>query len=180
MKKIFYFISAALAIIAIHSCGLSEEESTWDTYADWRNDNLEWLEAQKTLKNADGTYFYTKVQPTYEGSNYVLMHFFEDPSLNAGNLQPLYTSAATVNYTVRLYDGTLIDSAANFTNALNDGLIDGWAIALQQMHVGDTAQVVMPYQVAYGSTGSGSIYPYSALTFNIRLVDIANYETRPE
>jgi FKBP-type peptidyl-prolyl cis-trans isomerase FklB len=180
MKKIFYFISAVLAVIAVNSCGMDDDESNWEKYADWRTENLAWLETQKSLKNADGTYFYTKVQPGYEGSSYVLMHYFEDPSQNKDNLQPLYTSSATVNYTVRLYDGTLVDSAANFTNALNDGLIEGWAIAVQQMHVGDTAQIVMPYEVAYGSNGSGSIYPYSTLLFNIRLVDIANYETRPE
>lgn len=179
MKKIFYFVAALTTLAAMHSCGLSEEEETWEKYTDWRNTNNAWVEEQAALKNADGTSYYTKVQPNYDASKYVLMHYFEDPSQNVGNLQPLYTSSAKVNYTVRLYDGTLVDSAANYSNALNDGLIEGWAIAVQQMHVGDTCQIIMPYNVAYGESGGTSIYPYSALQFNIRLVDITNYETRP-
>jgi FKBP-type peptidyl-prolyl cis-trans isomerase FklB len=179
MKKIFYFVSAFIAITAMNSC-VGDDETTWEKYTDWRTANIAWFSDQETLKNANGTNFYTKVQPNYDGSNYVLMHYFEDPSKNVGNLQPLYTSTVTVNYAVHLYDGTLVDSAANYTSTLNSGVIEGWAIAVQNMHVGDTAQVVMPYKLAYGETGSGSIYPYSTLQFNIRLLDIDNYETRPE
>ncbi|MDE7125880.1 MAG: FKBP-type peptidyl-prolyl cis-trans isomerase [Muribaculaceae bacterium] len=47
------------------------------------------------------------------------------------------------------------------------------------MRVGDTAEVLIPYSMAYGMSGSGSIPPYSNLRFNVRLVDIVNYETRP-
>jgi FKBP-type peptidyl-prolyl cis-trans isomerase FklB len=180
MKKILYFVSALIAVGAINSCGLSDDEENWEKYADWRNANNAWLTSQSELKNADGSSYYTQIIPNYDGSKYVLMHYFEDPSKNADNLQPLYTSSAKVNYTVRLYDGTLVDSAANYSAALNSGLIEGWAIAVQQMHVGDTAQIIMPYNVAYGESGTTNINPYSALQFNIRLVDITNYETRPE
>ena len=53
-----------------------------------------------------------------------------------------------------------------------------------QMHVGDSAQIVIPYQQAYGSTGSmrNGIYvikPFSTLVFNLKLVDIPYYEVRP-
>ena len=59
------------------------------------------------------------------------------------------------------------------------GVIDGWQIALMNMHVGDTVQIVVPYQSGYGSTSTGKIQPYSALRFNVRLVDIPAYEVRP-
>jgi FKBP-type peptidyl-prolyl cis-trans isomerase FklB len=47
------------------------------------------------------------------------------------------------------------------------------------MRCGDTAEVVVPYGLAYGSQDRGTIKPYSNLQFNIRLVDIPNYETIP-
>ena len=47
------------------------------------------------------------------------------------------------------------------------------------MHVGDTVQIIIPYDLAYGQSGSGSIPPYSALRFNMRLMDVPGYEARP-
>jgi FKBP-type peptidyl-prolyl cis-trans isomerase FklB len=179
MKKIIYFVSALLALTTFSACLDDNNDDDLSKYTDWLNTNTAWLNEQAALKNADGSAYYTKVVPAWDSSQYVLMHYFEDPTANEGNLQPLYTSACEVNYTVRLYDGTLVDSAANFTAALNSGLISGWSIAVMQMHVGDTAQVVMPYNVAYGTTGTTGIDPYSALRFNIRLVDITDYENRP-
>ena len=51
-------------------------------------------------------------------------------------------------------------------------LIDGWAAAVCNMNVGDTAEVIVPYALGYGTTSSGSVPAYSNLKFNIRLVDI--------
>ncbi len=59
------------------------------------------------------------------------------------------------------------------------GNVQGFAIALMDMRCGDTAEVVVPYGLAYGSQDRGTIKPYSNLQFNIRLVDIPNYETIP-
>jgi FKBP-type peptidyl-prolyl cis-trans isomerase FklB len=47
------------------------------------------------------------------------------------------------------------------------------------MHVGDSVEVVIPYQLGYGTTITGSIPPYSMLKFNMRLVDIPYYQARP-
>ncbi|MDE6248106.1 MAG: FKBP-type peptidyl-prolyl cis-trans isomerase, partial [Paramuribaculum sp.] len=70
----------------------------------------------------------------------------------------------------------LVDSVAHFQV---NGVIEGWQIALNDMHVGDSAEVIIPFLQAYGSEGSGTIPPYSYLRFNMRLDDITNYETRP-
>jgi FKBP-type peptidyl-prolyl cis-trans isomerase len=50
---------------------------------------------------------------------------------------------------------------------------------MENMRCGDSVEVIIPYGLAYGSTGSTSIYPYSNLKFNIRLVDIPLYELKP-
>lgn len=49
------------------------------------------------------------------------------------------------------------------------GLIDGFATALQYMHVGDRWEVLIPYQLGYNSTERSSIPAYSVLVFDITL-----------
>ena len=57
------------------------------------------------------------------------------------------------------------------------GFISGWTWALMEMTVGDKAEVVIPWQLGYGSNGSGSIPPYSTLIFTMTLNSIPTYET---
>lgn len=47
------------------------------------------------------------------------------------------------------------------------------------MRVGDSARIVIPYNLGYGSSNSGVIKPYSTLVFDLKLVDIPYYEVRP-
>ena len=55
-------------------------------------------------------------------------------------------------------------------------MIAGWKLAVQNMHVGDSVEVLIPYAQAYGTKSNGVIKPYTALRFNLRLVDIPYYE----
>ncbi|MBF1080303.1 MAG: FKBP-type peptidyl-prolyl cis-trans isomerase, partial [Prevotellaceae bacterium] len=54
-----------------------------------------------------------------------------------------------------------------------NGLVDGFATALQHMHIGDTWEVYMPWTLAYGETGSKSIPGFSVLKFEITLLSYA-------
>ena len=58
-----------------------------------------------------------------------------------------------------------------------NNVITGWQIALTNMHEGDSVTVVVPYNAAYGSTGSGAIAPYSTLIFDVMLKKVQAYET---
>ena len=49
--------------------------------------------------------------------------------------------------------------------------VAGFATALQYMHVGDIWWIYIPSELAYGSQASGSVQPYSTLTFYTNLVD---------
>lgn len=177
-------LPAALALLmaapVFTACSDDDTKTTWEQYADWRNDNEAWIKQQLERKDAQGKPLFTTFTPSYAPGYTIHYRFIGDPAENAGNLQPYYTSSVSVNYTVHLYDGTLVDSAANYTTPLNSsGLIAGWPIAIQQMHCGDSIEAILPYNVAYGSTGTSGVRPYSALRFNIRLVDIPAYEVRP-
>ena len=52
-------------------------------------------------------------------------------------------------------------------------VIEGWQIALQQMHVGDKWIIYIPYTVGYGNRASGPIPAFSTLIFEVELLGIA-------
>ena len=49
-------------------------------------------------------------------------------------------------------------------------LIEGFSTAMQYMVEGDDWMVFIPYNLAYGSAGSGKIPGYSTLQFRVNLV----------
>ena len=116
----------------------------------------------------------------------MLIRYLNDRSLTAGNLSPLLTSTVDVKYIGRLYTGEAFDSSYNqkangdsiFRTSLT-GLIQGWQIALVNMNVGDSVEIIIPYNMGYGGSQTGIIKPYSTLIFNLKLVDIPYYEVRP-
>lgn len=177
-------ILGLIATIAIHSCKMDPEEDTWEYYEDWRNANNEWLEAQKSKTDAEGNFYYKTVIPEFDQSAYVLMHYFNDRTKTEGNLSPFYTSTVDVKYIGRLYNDEAFDSSYLQTTYGDSiyrirglsSVIQGWAIALMDMRVGDSCEIIVPYQSGYGSQIRDAINPYSHLKFNIKLVDIPGYE----
>jgi FKBP-type peptidyl-prolyl cis-trans isomerase FklB len=97
--------------------------------------------------------------------------------LKEGNgKSPTLESVVTAHYKGTLIDGTEFDSSyargqpAQFP--LN-GVIPGWAEALQLMKVGAKYQVWIPAELAYGEQGAGQrIGPNTMLVFEIELLGI--------
>lgn len=188
MKKfpIYLLMAMSLSLVAV-SCSLDTSEDEDDDVAAWRTANSEWYLAQKALTNPDGTPFYTEVVPAWNGTASILMHWFNDRSATAGNLMPLETSTVDVKYILHNYKGEALDSSYLQQTSAGDSIFrtkvtsvdSGWQIALQSMHVGDSVRVVLPYTEGYGSSATTSIPAYSALEFDIKLVDIPYYEVRP-
>lgn len=182
VKSLFLFV---LGVVAFASCS-DDNDSTWDEYKDWREENVKFFEEQKFLMTPQGVNYYQTLTPAWNSSAQVLIRYFNDRSLTAGNLTPMLNSTVDVKYIGRMYTGEAFDSS--YTQTANGdsifrtqptGVIPGWQIALMNMHVGDSVEIVIPYNLAYGSSGSGVIKPYSTLLFNLKLVDIPFYETRP-
>ncbi len=181
MNKLPFALLAAFMLVIVGSC--SDDGYDMETYAEYQQANIEWYNEQANLKNDDGTDFYTKLSPNWYPSSGVLIHYFNDRELTENNLVPLSTSTVSVKYKGWLYTGaafdssyTEVDSIRTFT--LNDGLIDGWKVALTNMHVGDSCRVIIPYALGYGVNGSSAIPAFSTLAFDIKLVDIPAYEVR--
>lgn len=170
----------ALVASAFTSCG-GDDDSTWDTYREWREANNAWLaeQAERTVEGSTELYF-TRVVPESDQGSYVLMHWFNDRAETSGNLKPYLTSTVSVKYIGRFYNGTAFDSSYLQTDSVFitkvSAVVPGWQIALQNMHVGDSCEVVIPYQSAYGADGYSTMAPYSNLVFNMKLTDIPALE----
>ncbi len=89
--------------------------------------------------------------------------------------KPSATSDVTVDYELRLIDGTVIDSSYQRGERLTtrlDYVISGWSSALQLMPEGSEWEVYIPYDQAYGENDIDMIPPYSALIFKVRLYSV--------
>ena len=128
---------------------------------------------------------------TTAGEQYV---YCKKITANPEGRRPLYTETVSAYYYGTLITGDKFDG--NFTGysavdrqELNaedkkptefdapaefkvSGVITGWTAALQLMRTGERWMLYIPYQSAYGTSGSGSIPGYSALAFDIILDDI--------
>ena len=89
---------------------------------------------------------------------------------------PQRTDKVKVHYEGRLVDGTVFDASAKHgsepASFRADQVIKGWTEALTMMPVGSKWQLYIPYELAYGERNMGNIKPYSALIFDVELVDI--------
>lgn len=185
MKRLpLIFIALFVALATFVGC---REDDSISAIKEWRSANINWLAEMQSKKNADGTPYYQVVVPKWDPSAFVLMHYFNERTTDPNALKPLYTSTVDVRYHLSLYNGVACDSSSTLTEngpgiyrAELNNLIDGWAVALCEMNVGDTAEVIIPYSLGYGTVSSGSIPAYSNLKFNIRLADIYLYEKSPE
>lgn len=187
MKKLIWLTLLCIAVPFLPGCSKDDDDVDLDNYVDWKAQNEEWLADLKAKKNADGSPYYETVIPKWNPAAYVLMHFFNDRAETAGNLVPLYTSTVDVRYIGYNCENEPFDSSSVETaygrlgirRFIPTQLIQGWAIALLNMHVGDTAEIIVPYEYAYGTSAANGMKPYSNLRFNVRLDDIYRYEANP-
>lgn len=180
-----------MAIVAIMATTLmttgcnSDDDDTWSKYETWRKTNDEYFRTCRDSIGPDGKPYYQVLYPNWNPAAEILIRYFNDRQETSGNLKPMLTSMCDVIYHGRLSSGTPFDSSYTMTQygrgiarLVPQKTVQGFAIALMDMNVGDTCEIVIPYDLAYGAQTNGLILPYSALKFNIRLKDIPYYEVR--
>ena len=183
MSKKIYLFSLVLLALAFVSCSETEEVGKYDN---WRARNEAFIDSlanvyataadkggldRTEMLTAPGNYIYYKVMPS-----------MTDHVVKAGS--PKYTDYVKVYYKGTNILGEYFDG--NFTGdnpVINgetifqvSGVITGWGEVLQRMEVGDRWKVYIPWDYAYGSSGTTGILGYSALVFDITLLDFANTE----
>jgi len=98
--------------------------------------------------------------------------------ITAGNgTTPSAMDTVTVHYHGTLTDGTVFDSSVTRGTPASFGVhqvIPGWTEALQLMNVGSKYRLYIPQELAYGAHPhpGGPIQPFSALIFDVELLDI--------
>ena len=107
---------------------------------------------------------------TESGLQYVILEEGDGATPEVGQL-------VVLNYRGWLEDGFQFDNSYDrdqpFEFALGQGsVIPGWDEGVALLQVGDTAQFVIPSELAYGPAGSGSIPPDSVLIFEVELLEI--------
>lgn len=89
---------------------------------------------------------------------------------------PTLRSIVTVHYKGSLINGKEFDNSysRNCPEAFRlCDVIEGWQLALRQMHIGDRWIIYIPYTLGYGSRASGPIPAFSTLIFEVELLSIA-------
>lgn len=189
MKRynIIILLLALFSPLMLTSC--SEDENTVEEFPDWQNRNESYFSTiyERARSNTDGSWRLIRnyaledtIPAAYD--DYIAVEVLEK---GTGSGCPMYTDSVLVNYRGRLipstsyaegyvfdqsYEGEYNPATAMPAQLYVGGMIDGFATALQYMHIGDHWRVYIPYRLGYGSTGSTSIPGYSTLIFDIALV----------
>ena len=188
-------VAAMLMAMPLLFTACSETNETQEEYPDWKNKNQTFWNKlyTETRRHATAGYTSWKLLKSYSiedslsvpNTSYIVVHVKQ---AGTGSGCPLSTDSVSIRYTGQLLPSTSYPAGLVFDTtspsgttpatsgvahlAVN-GLVDGFATALQHMHIGDTWEVYMPWTLAYGETGSKSIPGFSVLKFEITLLSYA-------
>ena len=184
LKALLLLLMAAFAVV---SCDETDEAGEFDN---WKARNIAFIDsiANVARTNAGGnwkTFLAYGLVDTVKWSNefYVYCQVLESGD---GTSMPRYNDTVSVNYRGRLiptrsypngyvfdqsYRGEL-DPEVNVPAVLNlAGCVRGWTTAMTEMVKGDIWRVYIPYELGYGKDDYSAIPAYSALVFDMNLVD---------
>lgn len=109
------------------------------------------------------------VKTTASGLQYLIL------KEGTGDVHPSATSQVLVHYQGTLLDGTEFDSSYKRNEPISfklNQVIKGWQEGLQLMVEGEKVRLFIPYDIAYGKSGSGPIPPGATLIFDVELLKV--------
>ncbi len=138
-------------------------------------------EAVKHLSNKKAGEEYLAAKAKEEGvvalSKGVLYKVIKEGKKNGK--KPAVSDKIKVAYKGMTIDGQVFDSNEGVEFSLAGGMIEGWKIALPEMTEGSKWEIYIPQELAYGKRGSmPNIKPYSALIFEVELLDVVVPEAK--
>ncbi len=180
-------LALCAALLALNGALLAScsEENEEDEFDNWQARNDAALENWAANSSYQKILTYTKDQSTgTKSTDYIYVEVLEKGS---GTTSPIGADTCRVAYRGRLLptktyaEGYVFDQnylgdfswtrcgATDFV--VSSSLVDGFATALMNMHVGDRWRIHFSYKLGYGTTSTTSIPAYSNLTFDIALID---------
>ncbi len=177
MKNILFRTLLICSVFLLPSC---MDSDTGESYLTWKENNEAFFQQMEdSIDTTTGKPYYTKLYNPAYPKQYLLYRALET-SENTDVINA--NSTVEVNYNGRLYNTEdYFDKGSNVKFRV-DQVIEGWSIALQNMHKGDEWELIIPWDLGYGVTGSApSIFPYSTLIFTVDVLGV-DYEigTNPE
>ena len=165
LHSLLWLLAILLLPVAVTSC--SESDSNDEEFADWQSRNDTYFsniykQAQQAIAHGDKSWTILRSWSLYTDS--VLVDY-------QGKLIPSTSYPAGFVFDQSWYGDDYAEESARPSHLIVSGVVDGFATALQNMHIGDNWIVYIPYQLGYGSTAqsNGSIPAYSNLVFDIHL-----------
>jgi FKBP-type peptidyl-prolyl cis-trans isomerase FklB len=186
MSKKLYFAFMFMACVLLTSCKESTEASIYDNWQA-RNEafidsiadvyateaNHGGLERIELLTDPGEYLYYKKLTPVTNLEGYV----YDPAQIPVDQSSSVDVYYRGTNILGECFDGftgadpTVYDAPSTFT-VLYGSVITGWWEVLQHMPLGERWEVYIPWSLAYGSSGSGSILGYSTLIFDMQLYQI--------
>lgn len=178
MNRNIYLIAVALMSIVFVSCNDTDDETDYE----WKKMNEDAFNA--FYNNND---YYSLESASKDGrifcksSDELKDNELASALKTTANGTPEYTDSVTVRYEGWYYekDGSkyIFDTTEGDYNRTPrsfavSGVIDGWSTALQSMEEGEELEIVIPWILGYGSTGTSSMPGYTTLYFRVKLLKI--------
>ena len=192
-SKINLLLLTLFAALALVSCKESDDEV--EEFPEWKKKNEQFFSNKFNMARQQGSSqwkvfkSYTNSDDTAESpENSIIVKVLQEGN---GSGCPLFTDTVRVHYRGQLLASTsYVDSSDQelgyvFDKSWNtdtfspdistpskfavSAVVDGFATALQHMHIGDRWLVYIPYKLGYGELDQNSIPAYSTLVFDIML-----------
>lgn len=194
MKKNLILYLASLALMLTAMCSCSESDGGEEEFANWQETNEQYFNSlYSTTRSSISsgstdwkiiTKWSLQDSIATNAADHIVVQVLNE---GTGSGCPMYSDSVKVHYEGRLLPSTSYPSGYVFDKSFYDeynlatmlpakfavsGVVDGFATALQNMHIGDRWRVYIPYQLGYGTTASSSsgIPAYSTLIFDVTLV----------
>ena len=188
---------AGLLLFLLFAVSCSESGEAGDEeFGNWQARNDAYFATLEDSLNRGGSAWkkiktFTKdEQVASANTDYIYVKVLEQ---GTGTTSPLYTDSVRVSYRGRLiptvsfpqgsvFDQTYEGSYSRSTTGVVDNQLsnfrDGFATALQHMHVGDYWRVYIPYQLGYGASDNLTVPAYSVMIFDVSLIDFGSGDDR--
>lgn len=189
-KTIAIFV--ALLSLCMFSC--SEEDSNEGEFDNWKERNETYFNNlyNKAKGSTTGTWrtYHTwtkEAEAATSPDDYIVVEVLKE---GTGTESPLYSDEVKIHYRGNLMPSTNFPQGFQFDSSWYGeynleamvpatssvvSFVNGFATAIQKMHVGDRWRVYIPYALGYkNSTSNSSIPAYSTLVFDVTLVSFSH------